>query len=195
LATQKRENHSKDDRVSQGRRNARLTGAEHTTRTGREGQEKTGAEREEERRGHDEIGLGEHETHRLGDEAVHQEEHECVEEDGHLAGFAVRELDVLARGGHEHTGAEREKKGSRNGDFLGRDIGKHLIYTQIIFYILHEMVIGSTSHHFFMETILVYDPPDMSPNIMDHLFTWGTNTLMVWVMFSVTKFNKITELS
>ena len=129
MATQKRENHSKDDRVSQGRRNARLTGAEHTTRTGREGQEKTGAEREEERRGHDEIGLGEDETHSLGDEAVHQEEHEGVKENGHLVGFAVHELDVLARGSDEHTGAERKKKGGRDGNFLGRNFGEHLIYT------------------------------------------------------------------
>ena len=169
MATQKREHNREDNRVSQGRRNARLTGAEHTTRTGREGQEKTGAEREEERRGHDEIGLGEDETHSLGNEAVHQEEHEGVKEDGHLVGFAVHELDVLARGSDEHTGAEREKKGGGDGDFLRRDIGEHLIYTQIFFYIVNEMIVRRTPHHLFMETIIVHDTPDMSPNIIEYM--------------------------
>ena len=191
LATQKRENHRKDDRVGQGRRDARLTGAEHTTRTGGKGQEKTGTEREEERGGHDEIGLGEDETHSLGDEAVHQEEHEGVEEDSHLVGFAVRELDILARGGDEHTGAEREKKGGGDGDFLGRDIGEHLIYTEIFFYIIHEMVVRRTSHHFLVETVIVYDTPDMSPNIMGDLFMRYVHTLMIQVMFCVTEFDKI----
>ena len=155
--------------MGQGRGDARLTGAEHTTRTGGEGQEKTGAEREEERRGHDEIGLGEDETHSLGDEAVHQEEHEGVKEDGHLVGFAVHELDVLARGSDEHTGAEREKKGGGDGDFLRRDIGEHLIYTQIFFYIVNEMIVRRTPHHLFMETIIVHDTSDMSPNIIEYM--------------------------
>jgi len=127
LATQKREHHRTDDRVGQGSWEAGLTRPEHTTRTGGEGQEETGAEREEERGGHEQVGLGEYETHRLGDEAVHEEEHEGVEEDRHLVCPAVHELDVLARGGDENTGAEREKKGSRDSHFLGSDVREHLI--------------------------------------------------------------------
>ena len=57
------------------------------------------------------------------------------------------------------------------------------------------MVIGSTSHHFFVETIIVYDAPEMSPDIMNHLFIRYIHTLMIRVMFSVTKFDKVDKLS
>jgi hypothetical protein len=140
LATQKREHDREDDRVSQGSGNAGLTRAEDATRTRREGEEETRAEGEEERGGHEEVGLGEHETHGASDEAVHKEEHESVEEDGHLVGLAVHELDVLARGGHENTGAEREKKGGRDGNFLGGDIGEHLVYAHIIFGEIYKVI-------------------------------------------------------
>ncbi len=179
--------------MSQGRRNARLTGAEHTTRTRGEGQEKTRAEGEEERSGHDEIGLGENDTHSLGDEAVHEEEHERMEKDGHLIGFAVRELDVLARGGDEHTGAEREKKSGGDGDFLGRDVGEHLIYTEIFFHIIHEMIVCRTPHYLFVETISIYRTSDMSPNIIQYLFIRCIHALVIRVMFNVTKFNEINK--
>jgi len=50
-----------------------------------------------------------------------------VEEHSRLCGLAVHEFDVLARGGHENTGAECEKKGGGDGNFLSGDIGEHLI--------------------------------------------------------------------
>lgn len=57
------------------------------------------------------------------------------------------------------------------------------------------MIIGSTSHHLLVKTIIVYDTPDMSPNIMNHLFIGGIHTCMIRVVFSVTKFDKIYKLS
>ena len=130
MTTQKRKDERKHNRVGQGRRNASLTRTEDTTRTRGEGQKETGAERDEERSGHEQVGLGEHETHRLGNEAVHKEEHERVEEHSGLVGLAVEELDVLTRGGEKHTGAERQEKGSRDGNLLrGKVRGEHLIYT------------------------------------------------------------------
>lgn len=57
------------------------------------------------------------------------------------------------------------------------------------------MIIGSTSHHLLVKTIIVYDTPDMSPNIMNHLFIGCIHTLMIRVMFNVTKFDKIYKLS
>jgi len=123
LTTQKRKHDREHDRMRQRGGHAGLSGAEDTGRARREGKKKTGAERDEERCGHEKIGLGEHETHRTGDETVHEKEHQRVEEDSHLVGFAVHELDVLARGGHENTGAEREKKGGGDGNFLRRNVG------------------------------------------------------------------------
>lgn len=130
LATQKRKHHREHNRVGQSRGDAGLTRLEDTARAWGEGQQETGAERDEECGRHEQVGLGEDETHRLGNEAVHQEEHERVEEHGGLAGLAVDELDVLARGSEEHTGAERQKKSGGNGNLLrGKIGGKHLIYT------------------------------------------------------------------
>ena len=100
-----------------------MTRSEDTGRARGEGKKKTGAECEEERGGDEKVGLGEHETHRASDEAVHEEEHQRVEEDSHLVGPAVHELDILARGGHDNTGAEREKKGGGDGNFLRRNVG------------------------------------------------------------------------
>jgi hypothetical protein len=119
LATQKREHNREHDGVRQRGGNAGLTRAEDATRTRGEGEKETGAESNEQRSGDEKVGLGEHETHRLGDEAVHEEEDERVEEHGGLTSLAVHELDVLARGGQKHTGAERQKKGGGNGNFLG----------------------------------------------------------------------------
>jgi len=127
LTTQKRENYSKDDRVCQRRLEAGLTRANNATRTRRESEEKPRAQREEEHSGHDEIGPGQHETHRLGDEAVHEEEHEGVEENRSLVCLAVHESDLGSVGGKKNTWAERQKKSGGDSDFLGSDIGKHLI--------------------------------------------------------------------
>jgi hypothetical protein len=170
LATQKRKHDREHNRVGQRRRDAGLTRPEDTTRAWGEGQQETRAECDEERGRHEQVGLGEDETHRLGNEAVHQEEHERVEEHGGLAGLAVEELDVLTRGGEKHTGAERQKKGSRDGNLLRSKVrGKHLIYTQIFFYIVNEMVICSTSHHLLVEAVIIDDTSYVSPNIVEYL--------------------------
>lgn len=57
------------------------------------------------------------------------------------------------------------------------------------------MIIGSTSHHLLVKTIIVYDAPNVSPNIMNHLFIGCIHTLMIRVMFNITKFDKIYKLS
>jgi hypothetical protein len=141
-------------------RDAGLSRSEDTARAWGKGKKETRAESKEERGGHEEVGLGEHETHRARDKAVHEEEDESVEEDGHLAGLSVAELDVLARSGHENTGAEREKKGGRDGNFLGSDIGEHLIYAHIIFSIVYKVIECGTSHHFFIKTIFIDNAPE-----------------------------------
>ena len=133
MATQKRKHHREDDRVGQGSGEAGLTRSNHTTRTWGEGQEKTWTEGQEEGSGHEQIGLGEYDTQRLGDETVHQEEHERVEEHGGWGSLAVHELDVFASGGDEYTWAECEKKGGRDGNFLGSDIGQHFNISIYIF--------------------------------------------------------------
>lgn len=151
MATQKRKDEGVNDGVHEYGGNAGLTGAKDTSRARGESQKKTGAQGDEERGGHEQIGLGEDETHRLGDERVHEEEHERVEEHGGLVGLSVDELDVLARGSEKHTGAERQKKGGRDGNLLRSKVrGDHLTYTQIIFCVVDEMVVRSTSHHLLM---------------------------------------------
>ena len=127
MTTQKRENHCENHGVGQRRLEAGLTRANNATRTRRESEEKPRAQREEEHSGHDEIGPGQHETHRLGDEAVHEEEHEGVEENRSLVCLAVHESDLGSVGGKKNTWAERQKKSGGDSDFLGSDIGKHLI--------------------------------------------------------------------
>ena len=149
---------------------AGLTRFENTTRTWGEGEEKTWAERKEEHSGHDEVGLGEDETHSARDEAVHEEEHEGVEENRHLVGLSVAESELLAVGGQENTWAECEKKGGWYSNFLGSDIGEHLIYAHIIFSVVNKVVKCSTPHHLFMESILVYNSPEMFPNVGEFLF-------------------------
>jgi hypothetical protein len=193
LTTQKREDHGEDDRVGEGRGEAGLTGAEDATRTRGEGEKETRAESKEERGGHEEVGLGEHETHRARDEAVHEEEDESVEEDGHLAGLSVHELDVLARGGHENTGAEREKKGGRDGNFLRGDIGEHLVYAHIIFREIYKVVECCTSHHLFMKTIVINDSPDVSPDVIQLIVKLASLTFVIWIVFCVTKIDKVAE--
>jgi hypothetical protein len=155
LTTQKREDDRKHNGMGHSRRDTGLTRTEDTTGAGRESEEKTRAEGEEKRSGHEKVGLGEHKTHRASDETVHKEEHKGVEEDSHLIGLAVHELDVLARGGHENTGAEREKKGGGDSDFLGGNIGEHLVYVDIIFSKVNKVIKCSASHHFFVETIII----------------------------------------
>ena len=193
MATQKRKYDREDDRVSQDSGEAGLTRTENATRTRGKSEEKTGAEKEEERGGHEKVGLGEHETHRAGDEAVHEEEHKSVEKNSHLVGLAVHELDVLARGGHENTGAERKKKGGRDGNFLGSDIGEHLVYVHIIFSEIYKMVKCSTSHHFFMKSVIIHNPPDVSPDVMQFIVKLTSLTLVVGIVFQIAKLNKITK--
>jgi len=127
LTTQKRENHGEYNRVCQRRFETGLTWSHHATRTWGESEEKTRAQREEEYGGYDKVGSGEHETHSLGDEAVHEEKHEGVEEDRRLVCFAVHESYLWPIGGQKNTWAERQKKGGGDSDFLGSDIGEHLI--------------------------------------------------------------------
>jgi hypothetical protein len=184
--------------VGHSRWNAGLTRLEETTGARWDGEEETGAEGDEEGSGHEKVGLGEHETHRASNEAEHEEEHESVEEDGHLAGLAVHKLDVLARGGHENTGAEREKKGGWHGNFLGSDIGEHLIYAHIIFSIVYKVIESGTPHHFFMESIIINNAPEISPNVCKSFFVplslflvFPHNTFLIGMMFHVAKFGKI----
>ena len=125
LTTQKREDHSENNRVGQHRGNARLSGSEKTARTWGNSQEETWAERQEESGCDDQVGLRQNETHRLRDETVHEEEHEGVEEDRHLVCFAVHEGDLGPIGGQKNTWAERQKKSGWNGNFLGGDIWEH----------------------------------------------------------------------
>jgi len=142
LATQKRENNREHDRVSERSWDAGFPGAEDATRPWGEGEEETWAERDEERSGHEEVGLCENETHSLRNEAVDEEEDEGVEKDGHLAGLAVHNLWHLhlALGGQKNTWTECEKKGGWDGNFVGRKLGKHLIYTHIIFRVVCKVV-------------------------------------------------------
>ena len=125
LTTQKREDHSENDRMGERRRNARLSGSEKTVRTWGNSQEETWAERQEECGCDDQVGLRQNETHRLRDETVDEEEHERVEHGGHLGGLSVYELERTPVGGQENTGAERQKKSGWNGNFLGGDIWEH----------------------------------------------------------------------
>ena len=125
LTTQKREDDSEDYRMSQCRRDTRLTRSEKTARTRGNCQEETWAQRQEERCSHDQVGLRQNETHRLGDEAVHEEEDKGVEHNGHLAGLSVHELDTLPVGGQENTRAERQKKSGWDRNLLGSDIWEH----------------------------------------------------------------------
>jgi hypothetical protein len=125
LTTQKREDHSEDDRVGQRRREARLSGSEKTARTWGDGQEETWAQGQEESCGHNQIGLRQNETHRSGDEAVDEEENEGVEHNGHLVGLSVHELETAPVGGQKNAWAERQKKGGWDRNFLGGDIWEH----------------------------------------------------------------------
>ena len=125
LTTQKREDDSEDYRVSQRRRDARLTRSEKTARTWGNREEETWAQGQEERCRHDQVGLRQNETHRLGDEAVHEEEDEGVEHNGHLVGVSCANIESLALGGQENTWAERQKKGGWDRNLLGSDIWEH----------------------------------------------------------------------
>jgi hypothetical protein len=146
-------------------RDASLTRLENTTRTWGESQEETRAEGQEESGGHEKISLGEDEAHSTRYEAVHEEEHKGVEENRHLVGLSVAESELLAIGGHENTGAECEKKGGWYGNFVGTDIGEHLIYTHIIFSIVNKVVKCGTLHHFFVKLILIYNSPETPPDV------------------------------
>ena len=77
-----------------------------------------------------------HRCHHPGDEAVHEEEDEGVEENGHLGGLSVHELDIFALGSQKNAGAERQKKGGWDRNFLGSDIWEHGYYTVRLFCLL-----------------------------------------------------------
>jgi hypothetical protein len=170
---------------------AGLTRLENTTGTGGESQEETWAESQEESSGHDEIGLGENETHSASDKTVYQEEHEGVEHNRHLTGLSVAESELLAVGGQKNTGAEREKKGGWYSNFVRGDIGEHLIYAHIIFSVVNKVVKCSTSHHLFVVSVLVYNSPEMFPNMGKSLFLVFPNDIF---MLHVTKLNKVAKL-
>jgi len=180
--------------VGQRRLETGLTRSKNATGTWGEGEEKTWAEREEENGRHDEIVAGENETHGASDEAVDEEEDEGVEEDSHLVGLAVHERHLGAVGGQKNTGAERQKKGGRDSDFLGSDIGEHLIYVHIIFGEIHEMIKRSTSHHLFVKSIIIDDSPDTRPYVMELIFMFTGNTFMIRIVFLEAKLHKITKL-
>jgi hypothetical protein len=176
---------------------AGLTRREDTSGAWGEGKEETWAESQEESGGDDQIGLGEHNTHRLGDEAVHEEEDESVEKHGHLTGLAVHELDVLARGGDEHTWAEREKKSGWDGNLLSGDIwdGEHLIYVYIIFHEIYKVIECCTSQHLFMESISDNNSPDTCPYIMKLFFVVRRNLFVIRIVLQIAKLYKVAELS
>jgi hypothetical protein len=146
---------------------AGLTRLENTTRTRGESQEETWAEGQEKSGGHDEISLGEDEAHSTRDEAVHEEEHESVEENRHLVSLTVTESELLTVSGQENTWAESEKKGGWYGNFVGTDIGEHLIYAHIIFSIVYKVIESGTLHHFFMKPILIYNFSETPPNVLE----------------------------
>jgi len=179
--------------VNESRVQAGLTRAKNPTGTGRKGEKKAWAEREEERSGHDEIVAGEHETHRLGDQTVDEEEHEGVEEHGHLTGLPVSEGNLGSVGGENNTGAQSQKKSSGDRDFLGSKVGEHLIYTHIIFHEINKVVKCSTSHHLFMETVLIDDTPEISPDVMNFFDMFTFLTFLVRIMFVITKFDKVAK--
>jgi len=127
LLAKQREHQREHDRVGHRRSQTGLTRGEHAVGTRREGQQHARAEQDEQGRRDQEVGLCEHQVHRPGREREREQEHQGVEEDGHLAGLSVGERDVSASGGQKDAWAEREKKGRREGDFWGRDVGEHLL--------------------------------------------------------------------
>jgi hypothetical protein len=158
LTTQNREHEGEHHRVGKSGWEAGLTRADDATRPWWEGEEETWAESQEEGGGHEKVGLGEDETHSLGDETVHEEEHESVEEHSHLVGLPVPESDLFAVCGEKNTWAERQKKSGGDSDFLGSDIGEHLVYAHIFFSKVNKVVEGGTPHHFFMKSIIIDNP-------------------------------------
>ena len=53
------------------------------------------------------------------------------------------------------------------------------------------MIVRCTSHHFFVETIIIHNTSDTSPNITEYLVMCCINTLVIGIMFVVTKFDKV----
>jgi len=133
LLAKQRKHHGENDCMGQRRRDTRLARHKETIASLRDRQQHTRAESQEQRRGDQEIGLREHETQRSSDHGVHEEEHESVEHDRTLTGLSVHETDIFARRSEQDAGAESQKKGSRDGNFLRCNIGQHLLYIQIIF--------------------------------------------------------------
>ena len=57
------------------------------------------------------------------------------------------------------------------------------------------MVIRCTPHHIFMKSVIIYDSPDMFPNVIEYLIMIGMYVFSIGVMISVTKLYKVTKLS
>ena len=129
MLAKQRKHHGENDRMGQRRRHTGLTRHKETVASLRDGQQNTRAESQEQSSRHQQIGLREHETQRTSDDRVHEEEHEGVEHDGTLAGLSVHETDVFARRSEQNAGAESQKKSGWDGNFLGRNIGQHLLYS------------------------------------------------------------------
>lgn len=57
------------------------------------------------------------------------------------------------------------------------------------------MIVRRTSHHLLVKAVIIYDTSQVSPNIMEYLVMRRLITLMIGIMFVVTKFDKIDKLS
>tara|TARA_R100000908_G_scaffold17721_1_gene6800 strand:+ start:1993 stop:2388 length:396 start_codon:yes stop_codon:yes gene_type:complete len=118
-----------------------------------------------------------------------------VEEDRHLVCFAVHESDLGSVGSQKNTWAERQKKSGRDSDFLGSDIGEHLVYAHIFFRKVNKMVKGGTPHHLFMKSIIVDNPSESFPDVMKKFFIFGIDMIVVRIVFTVAKLYKVAKLS
>lgn len=58
-----------------------------------------------------------------------------------------------------------------------------------------EMIIGGTPHNIFVHSIVIYDSPDMFPNMKKYIVSFRLCTFVVWIMFRVTKLHKVTKFS
>jgi hypothetical protein len=173
----------------------RLTGHDFTWG---DGEKHTGAQSHEECGRDEKIVASEYQTHGPRYEGVYEEEDETVKQNRHAVGADVlsRELDTVSLQKHARAESQEQRRGDRN--LLRCKVGEHLIYTHIIFNIVSEVAKTRTSHHLFMKTILIYDSPDIFPDVHETFFIppiIKRITLFVCVMFHETKFDEITKES
>ena len=57
------------------------------------------------------------------------------------------------------------------------------------------MVIGCTTHNIFMNSIIIYDSPDMFPNMKKCIISYRLCMFAIWIVFRVTKLYKVTKFS